>query len=158
MPAHAVYPSGELTGAQDRYPAPCGHRRQIDVFRNDQENADLCGQVQDEIVRMVVAVVDGAGRAQNPAPEASACGESQSANSAASLMIPRQSANGLSDVGGGEGHERYGLFPVAIACTSTLTSKTTGVATGPATFWRDRGRIATDTVAMMRTEAGRPGR
>ncbi len=68
VPAHAVYPSGELTSTQHRYPAPRGHRRQIDIFRNDQEGADLRGQVQDEIVLMVAAVVDGAGRTQNPAP------------------------------------------------------------------------------------------
>jgi hypothetical protein len=34
------------------------------------------------------------------------CGDSYSANSAASLTTPRQSANGFPDVGGGDGHDR----------------------------------------------------
>jgi hypothetical protein len=37
-------------------------------------------------------------------------------------MIPTQSADGLPDTGGGDGHDRNGLFPLAAAVTSTLTS------------------------------------
>src|SRR5687767_4940546 len=71
------------------------------------------------------------------------CGESQRANSAASLMIPRQSANGLPEVGGGDGQDRYGLLPDAIAWTSTLTWKTVGVGTGP-------GRVTYQTPCRRR--------
>jgi hypothetical protein len=45
-------------------------------------------------------------------------------------MIPTQSALGLPDVGGGDGHDRNGLFPLAMAVTSTFTSYTTAVGTG----------------------------
>src|ERR1700683_67056 len=61
------------------------------------------------------------------------CGESHSANSAASLTTPRQSALGFPDVGGGDGQLRNGDSPTAIARTSTFTSNTTGTATGPGT-------------------------
>jgi hypothetical protein len=50
------------------------------------------------------------------------CGDSHRANSAASTMIPTQSALGLPEVGGGDGQERKGLLPLATAATSTLTS------------------------------------
>ncbi len=59
------------------------------------------------------------------------CGDSHSANSAASLITSRQSALGLPDVVGGDGQLRKGDSPVAIARTSTFTSNTTGTATGP---------------------------
>jgi hypothetical protein len=50
------------------------------------------------------------------------CGESHSANSAASLTTPRQSPLGFPDVGGGEGQLRNGDSPTATASTSTFTS------------------------------------
>src|SRR5258708_10191437 len=59
------------------------------------------------------------------------CGESHSANSAASLITPRQSALGFPDVGGGEGQLRNGDSPAATASPSTFTSNTTGTGTGP---------------------------
>src|ERR1700722_11914288 len=59
------------------------------------------------------------------------CGESRSANSAASLTTPRQSALGFPDVGGGEGQPRNGDSRTATASTSTVTSNTTGIAAGP---------------------------
>lgn len=49
-------------------------------------------------------------------------GESQSANSAASTMIPTQSALAFPETGGGDGQERKGLLPSATAVTRTLTS------------------------------------
>src|SRR5262249_21200253 len=61
------------------------------------------------------------------------CGDSHSANSAASLVTPRQSALGFPDVGGGEGQLRNGDSPVAIASTSTFTSNTTATAPGEVT-------------------------
>jgi len=50
------------------------------------------------------------------------CGDSQSANSAASTITPRQSAEALPETGGGEGQDRNGLFPLAAAVTRTLMS------------------------------------
>jgi hypothetical protein len=50
------------------------------------------------------------------------CGDSHSANSAASTMMPRQSAEGFPETGGGDGHERNGLLPLAAAVTNTLMS------------------------------------
>jgi hypothetical protein len=50
------------------------------------------------------------------------CGESHRANSAASTTMPRQSAYGLPEVGGGDGQDRNGLFPPAAAPTRTFTS------------------------------------
>ena len=50
------------------------------------------------------------------------CGDSQSANSAASTIMPRQSAEALPDTGGGEGQDRNGLLPLAAAVTRTLMS------------------------------------
>ena len=41
--------------------------------------------------------------------------------------MPRQSANGLPEVGGGDGQDRYGLLPPTAAPTSTFTSYTTGM-------------------------------
>src|SRR5450755_477536 len=61
------------------------------------------------------------------------CGESHSANSAASLTTPRQSALGFPEVGGGDGQLRNGDSPTATARTSTFTSNTTGTAAGPGT-------------------------
>src|SRR5215475_2839069 len=43
--------------------------------------------------------------------------DSQRANSVASLMTPMQSAAGLSDTGGGAGHERRDVLPLAPAIT-----------------------------------------
>jgi hypothetical protein len=37
-------------------------------------------------------------------------------------MMPRQSADGLPETGGGDGHERNGLLPLAAAVTNTLMS------------------------------------
>src|ERR1022692_4914210 len=62
------------------------------------------------------------------------CGESHSANSAASLTTPRQSALGFPDTGGGDGQLRNGDPPAATASTSTFTSNTTGTGTGPGRF------------------------
>src|ERR1022692_3629591 len=62
------------------------------------------------------------------------CGESHSANSAASLTTPRQSALGFPDAGGGDGQLRNGDSPAATASTSTFTSNTTGTGTGPGRF------------------------
>src|SRR3984957_9520536 len=62
------------------------------------------------------------------------CGDSHSANSAASLTTPRQSALGFPDVGGGDGQLRNGDPPTATASTSTFTSNTTGTAAGPGTL------------------------
>src|ERR1019366_2174295 len=61
-------------------------------------------------------------------------GESHSANSAASLTTPRQSALGFPEVGGGDGQLRNGDSPTATARTSTFTSNTTGTAAGPGTL------------------------
>ena len=58
-------------------------------------------------------------------------GDSHNANSAASLITPRQSALGLPDVGGGDGQFRNGDSPAATASTKTFTSDTTGTGTGP---------------------------
>src|ERR1039457_1066360 len=62
------------------------------------------------------------------------CGESHSANSAASLTTPRQSALGFPEVGGGDGQLRNGDSPTATARTRTFTSNTTGTAAGPGTL------------------------
>jgi hypothetical protein len=50
------------------------------------------------------------------------CGDNQSADSAASTIVPRQSAEASPDTGGGEGQDRKGLFPPAAAVTRTLMS------------------------------------
>src|SRR5262249_59412843 len=59
------------------------------------------------------------------------CGDNHSANSAASLITPRQPALGFPDTGGGDGQLRNGDSPVATASTTTFTSNTTGTGTGP---------------------------
>src|ERR1700730_5657027 len=61
-------------------------------------------------------------------------GDNQSANSAASTMMPRQSADGLPETGGGDGHDRYGLLPLAAAVTRTLMSYTAAEGTGASRF------------------------
>ena len=50
------------------------------------------------------------------------CGDSHSENSAASTMMPAQSAEGLPDIGGRDGQDIKGLLPPAAAVTSRLTS------------------------------------
>jgi hypothetical protein len=49
-------------------------------------------------------------------------GDTHKANSAESLITPRQSANGFPETGGGDGQEIYGLLPVATALTKIFNA------------------------------------
>jgi hypothetical protein len=117
---------------------PRRHARRVRIGGNDGERADRGRKVEDPVVLPFGAVPDGLRRVGDSAPDASAitastrryssisssgafstvastrpvlarmCGDSHSANSAASLITPRQSALGLPDVDGGEGHPLSG--------------------------------------------------
>jgi len=74
------------------------------VVADDEEGAYGLGEDRDVLIDFI------AGHADHLSEHAPVfdrmCGDSQSANSAVSLMMPRQSALRLPDVGGGEGQLR----------------------------------------------------
>ena len=135
-PARGVDEPSELRGFDDRAAAPRRHRGQVYVTGDDHKRAHGQGEVKDTVVLPVGAVsyglrwidqtaAGGIGHlnedrdvlidlvlgSSNDVPEhppgiVRMCGDSQSPNSAASLITPRQSASGFRDVGGGDGQLR----------------------------------------------------
>ncbi len=69
MPAHGIDLGGEGSGRQDGGAAPGGHREQVGVVGHDEHGPDLGGQVQDQVVLMIWAIVHRAGYlGQQPSP------------------------------------------------------------------------------------------
>jgi hypothetical protein len=61
VPAHGIDLGGEGSGRQEGGTTPGRHREQVGVVGHDEHGADLCGQVQDQVVLVVLAIVHRAG-------------------------------------------------------------------------------------------------
>jgi hypothetical protein len=59
--SHRVDACSELGGSKDRYSAPGGHAGEGGVLGYEQECADFGGEVEDQVVFVVGAVVHGSG-------------------------------------------------------------------------------------------------
>jgi len=61
MPSHGVYLGGEGDGRQDGRAAPGRHSQQVRVVGHDEHGAYFSGEIQDQIVLVVGAIVYRAG-------------------------------------------------------------------------------------------------
>lgn len=73
MATHGIYFGGyfggEGSGGKHGRAAPRGHRQQVCVVGHDEHGSDFGGEVQDQVVLMVEAIVHRAGHVgQQPSP------------------------------------------------------------------------------------------
>jgi len=70
MPPHGVYLGGEGNGRQDGRAAPGRHGQQVRVIGHDEHGAYFSGEIQDQVVLVVGAVVNCPGHVSHDSPAA----------------------------------------------------------------------------------------